>query len=431
MIINSDDFNECFDAEEIMNILWNANTVITDITYHCAMQRCHQLADYKTALRIFDLMYKNDITQTIDSYNILIQCLCDCDRVPLGYKYYVEMKQKAIIPSMETLRIILSGCKQRANYLNIAELIWKDMIFEYQYTPTMQICNLMISIYTKSGDVHKAEIVWNHLIQNEYNIDSVTCMEMIYCFGIKKDKRKIENIQYLMKTKNINMDHLHYYGLIRYYLSIGDVHQVLLLFDDIKKQSIQIDDRLLYQLCITYLRLNKPGVIIKDLTTKYPKLFEQNLDLQGLLFEAQIIKYAQDPKELVLNFRKLLAEDYLTGYWTQCKDNQWWIDLHGIYRTNRMIGFILKYIFQFERKYIENEMNNLRNVVILCGRGVHSNPGFAGTTKTNTEKELLSWNPPIRCKIHPQYNACLIVNHQDIEHFFQYHNKVEYKPFFD
>eukprot|EP01084_Bolivina_argentea_P193878 332596_1 len=424
---NTFTFNECKNIHEIMNILWNTNNILDDNVYINAIKRCNNLCDFKGALRIFDLMNKNDITQSIEIFNALIECLCDCDRIQLAYKYLNNMEIK---PNIKTFEIILSNCKYRISLIDIAENIWKKMIFNYNMIPNINICNIMIGIYARLGDVYKAEIIWKHLYAIK-NINAETCAEMIYCYYIKKDEKKLIEMQKFMKLNNIKMNASHYYGIIRYYLSIGKPHKVLLIFDEINKSMIDMNEQLLYQLCLTYLQLKEYNIIIKTLSGKFWTLFDGNYDLNGLLFEAWLIKYEMDylNDELICVFKQFGDSNKLTGYW--CKsdggmhmnEDIWWIDLHGIYRRRRMVKFILKYIFNIESEYIKKQLRMKQDIVVLCGKGVHSHGPFHGNSKTLCEQELLSWSPPIKCKLYDKCDGCLVLNSDDIKSFYdKYHN---------
>mmetsp|Transcript_52603 Transcript_52603/g.83784 ORF Transcript_52603/g.83784 Transcript_52603/m.83784 type:complete len:564 (+) Transcript_52603:64-1755(+) len=448
-------FDDCQSTDEIMHILWTSPVMLTDLVYEKALIQCNHLADFQGALRVFREMTTNGIAQSLHTYHVLLQCLCDCDRTELAAKHLNMMERNGVAPNIETFKIILSRCKQRISNLELAETLWKKMIFEHQIEPNIDICNAMIAIYAKCGEVHKAETIWKHL--SAHNMaNSQTCAEMIYCYAVKKDERRLVQMQRFMESNGIAMESEHYHGIIKYYLSTNQAYKVLKIFDEIDMKLVHITEPLLYQLCLTYLRLKKPDRVIRNLYDKYPRLFDDNQELYGLYFEAHLMelsgcggRYGSSDdasgkiRELLMVFRKSLSDNLLTGFWTKYTDEDnpnlqtWWIDVHGVYRRKEMVRFVLRYIFQFEHRFLKEQLDLNQDIVVLCGRGAHSGIGVMGTAQTLVEHELLSWNPPIRCTVHSNYGECLVLNKEDVRRFFKRHGRSGTsdnslgKPFFD
>ena len=401
-------FNECQTVDEIMNILWHPSNALDDSAYRNAIKRCNDLRDYQSALRIFHLMEQNDTIQTVETFNALIECLCDCDRTELAFKYFENMTH----PSMDTFILILSSCNKRASSTKIAEKVWKKLIFDFEMEPNVQMCNLMISIYVRSGNISKAEIIWKHL-KNHKNANSESCAEMIYCYALNKDKEKLIEILDFMQSNELTMDRHHYVGIIKYFVSINNLQGALLIFDEMETNQIAMNEQLLCHLASIYLRCKQPINSIKALAQKYENLFEQSRNLQGLLFEACLIEFEGDRAQIAVIFNRMMTEKKLSEYWTKHSDS-WWIDLHGTWRRSKMTQFLLQYVFESEWKRVERMIDLKQDIVILCGRGVHSDPRFCGKTKAVAQRVLLSFNPPIRSSIYSKYSECIVLNRQDV-----------------
>ena len=168
------------DREQIMQIIRRDGPIEGDTVYIDAIRACNRMANYQTALRIFDVMQLSDVIQSVDACNALIQCLCDCDRTELSYKYFKSFADQQI--NIKTCTILIVGCKQRVSLIDIAENVWRRMVFDLGLIPDVHICHGLLSVYIRNRERMKVDMLWRHL-RFEGMVNSAICAEMMSMEG--------------------------------------------------------------------------------------------------------------------------------------------------------------------------------------------------------------------------------------------------------
>ena len=444
--------SNCRNALQVKSILddliirnRNEEILMDETIYGKALQKCLTLCEWTHAINIFNKMPEK--LKTLIIYNIMINGLCKNDKLKIACGIFEEMRNKGIEPDRQTYTNLINGCKMRPiTNISVAETFWKQMLSK-GIEPDLMSYNAIIAVYAKSKQLDKVESIWNEILRlNQDELDMVgmaaICGNVMNCYALCKQTEKVMEIKDFMNENKIALSHIHFSIIIKCFQLNNKPKKILEIFNNeiFNNKSIKVEHVLINQLSVAILQLMKRetnyklqskycDIITKIIPNKYNAQWNEyhvnNYHIGSVQFDALLLKYKLKNKEhkLQTKFRKMIKEKKLHGYWTQIaiKDDRdkWVIDLHS--HSIDTSKWILKYIFEYskrEKKYIKQCLDRNQDIIILCGQGVHNQNNDKLVLNKEIESELLLWTPSIKSKIHPENQACLLLNGNDLKKYF-------------
>ncbi len=146
--------------------------------------------------------------------------------------------------------------------------LWNDMKQNKNLIIDIVSYTVMITIYSKSDMIDKAELLWNEFIINNEIVNEAICCAMINCYSNHLMPHKAIEIMQYMNDNHIQLNITHYSSLIKCFLRLKQPNKALRIFNEIKANDIQLNNIAFIQLCRVKYELIEQELMKKNINYK-------------------------------------------------------------------------------------------------------------------------------------------------------------------
>eukprot|EP01084_Bolivina_argentea_P204135 348563_1 len=420
-------------SDEIFSIIqthWNI--IKYPSVYSIAIKQCIEFRDWIIIRRLMDLLIYSAVEPTIFEFTQFFNAMA-LSHYPwqISDEYFKRMcNEYKIIPDKFIFSILIKGCRKECMY-ELAEDYWVTMIVKYNITPTSYLYTEMISVYAKSNQKRKAiklfEQFSEKLKNKQIKFDVTTFHAYLTIFTQNGDINGMEQALILMKSFNISLNKLFVTEIMNGYIRGRKPKRAIDIFNAVVGRYISINDMdikgkepMLELKCIALCYIMKDDQNIWNNLEKKKSLYDEILmtmdrlmqyghkanfsfyHAKTLLFAAIVMYSDNNPMEIVTMF-----EDLVNGGYIMYEQSENEIDLYRFELIQ--VQFILRYV-------IGNIKDNNKDLLFNVGMSKHN---FSDTNnmlklKQFVIKELLTYEPPIRCKKEKNNEGRLCVNKEEL-----------------
>ena len=398
----------------------NKNYCLDSSVFGAAMKRCNELKEYTYCKHIMDMMLVDGMTGYLDvvKFNIFFDGMCSMyNGIRICKEYYGKMEEYGLIPDSITFSTLVKGCvyhgKRMSGYAEY--LFYDEMIGKYNLKPSIAIYTLMLKIYGKTGDIEKAQHLFNeyYLKLNDNVCDIAVWNALISCYAnagmIKEIKDTIKKMSTIGIVFDSNNSKYLCTMIMKTYLHLNNPNGIFNVYNKMITKDVKPDKLIIYHKYKGYYLLLQKDLkyyhLNKILTEMDSELTQYNIKsdhlIHSLKLESIILYYStKDPLKIIQYY-----EDNSHNFPIFRTPNI--MDFHEYSKI--LTQFILRYIFGFKIKDI---LSN-DDLKIICGK----NKNNENSLKQFILNEINSWNYNIIIENDPTNSGCIIIPKQNIIHF--------------
>eukprot|EP01083_Nonionella_stella_P029406 80954_1 len=403
--------------------------------YALAMQKCKKSSDWKSVHGIMELCLKSRVKPQVQQFNIFIDCMARSDAPEIAVEYFNLMIQKYdLVPTVITLASLTKSFRTQAKYRE-AEWHWNLMLCQHNVIPNELAYAEMFSVYAKAHQKKKANWLFHEYLQkvkrNELSANLALFGAYLNVLSRCGDPKGMKQVVAMIKENGFELNNVIIGDVMRGYLAARQYKKciaTLKIWTDnghIPTQAMMMlkcaslehmiasDDASFCDKEKLYLETED---IIHNQLRQYG--IERNQYIAGTKLSAAVFLYrATNPIKLVQIFESMLQQQ-LVGYeWYDARNHKTLIDLHVFQPWNAQ--FILRYLFAFKLKEIADPSDEA--LCIICGKGKHTqgDANNQGGLLQFIQKELCSWNPPIRSTQHATNKGRLVIERSELAPYLE------------
>eukprot|EP01083_Nonionella_stella_P007141 20636_1 len=420
-------------VHEIDRIL-HSQTDFDSSVYSVAIKRAGRLRDINYCMKIERMVEKRNVTRDSVFYTTLFEAF-NLNRRPFLCDKYLEQMVGIyrVVPDVFTINALLSGCMSTGD-VDRAEKIWNAFILKYNIDADVALYTTMIRICGQQGFLVKAKQFYDEFMQKLSQPDIIMSTAMIQAYVKSNRIEEALLIKQELESAGLNLDFIGYLPLLGFYLKDTEhtnPNQVLQLLDECvaKNKLKKLPDTVLNIKHIAFLKLLEHCKTQEE-KTKYFELIlrlphervqngYEELDLESarIVLDAHLIYYNHNHSHnKIIQFFEECCVSRHFGYWYyDPKMKQWLLDLHG-YNYNE-VEFVLYYILNHKCDDLVRHMGY--KWIIICGKSQGTDPSSKQSQigiKQFT-MDTLKNRFQIRSKVQTHNPGRLMLNHHDTKEF--------------
>eukprot|EP01083_Nonionella_stella_P299200 1015299_1 len=406
------------DMQSILTSHVNAITHVS--TYAYAMKSCNKRFPHTlthSPIVIMETMIHSSITPDTALFGIFFNCLARAN-LPHKCMHYVQIMidKYQLEPNIIIFNVLIKGCRYQSMY-SLAQQYWK-MMHDYNVTPDEKSYTEMISVCARSHQQQHANELFaaylNMVDKKKLTIQITTFSAYLNVFCCLGDSDGMENVLQYFSKYELEYDTVVIGIIMDTYNNARNGRKALQIFDEfVDGERIKVNDILIKLKCVALRNMMTHDALIKDSYVNKQSVYDrlvdtifeydvkgQNRRLYSIQLSAAITLYHdQDPMQIVRIFEEMVEKKHI-GY--LANDDK--IDLHLF--STITTQFILRYLIGFKAKDMVDMNASFDRIVLITGKG-KGNEGEANlkhSLKAFIQKELLSYDPPIRVSASKRQN---------------------------
>eukprot|EP01083_Nonionella_stella_P004500 13038_1 len=397
---------------DMQSILTHHVNSITHVsTYAYAMKSCNKRFPQTlthSPIAIMETMIHSSITPDTALFGIFFNCLARAN-LPHKCMHYVQIMidKYQLEPNIIIFNVLIKGCRYQSMY-SLAQQYWK-MMHDYNVTPDEKSYTEMISVCGRSHQQQHANELFAEYLKmvdkKQLTVQIATFSAYLNVFCCLGDDDGMENVLQYFSKYELEYDTVVIGIIMDTYNNARNGRKALQIFDEfVDGERIKVNDILIKLKCVALRNMMTHDALVKDSYVNKQSVYEQLVDticeydakghnrrLYSIQLSAAIALYHdQDPMQIVRIFEEMVEKKHI-GYLANDK-----IDLHLF--SSITTQFILRYLIGFKAKDIVEMDASFDRIMLITGKG-KGNEGEANlkhSLKAFIQKELLSYDPPIR-----------------------------------
>ncbi|CDW75338.1 UNKNOWN [Stylonychia lemnae] len=260
-ISNQQDLEKAFGLLEQMK---HSNHVKPDeILYNCLIDACVRFHDVNRAVAVFHEMQLSNIKPSSVTYGILIKAYGQANQLENAFFVFRKMKESNLIPNSVTYGCLIDACVKN-NQIDQAMEVFETMKKDGVQLNTI-IFTTLIKGFAKAYKLEQALEVYEVMkLDDKIKPNNVTFNSMIdCCIRCNAIQRASEIFDEMKKSPQIRPDLITYSTMIKGYCKEKNIHQALVILNEMENQQIQADEVLYNSLLDGCCKANEIEMALK------------------------------------------------------------------------------------------------------------------------------------------------------------------------
>lgn len=415
--------------------------IVDTAIFNRAMQKCAEFKDYRSVQNVMDILLSHEyLLPDVLSFNIYIHHMALSDAPEKCVSALHRMiNEYDLNPDHITFSAVIKSLRFR-NLCVEAEKCWKMMRNQYGVEPHDVLYCEMISCYSKAHRIEDATRIFNEYLERvdfgSLEADVAVFNAFLNGFSRIGDMKGIERTMDLFQRYGVELTVNSISDIMRGCIRANQYLQCVQVAQQWMDRGQAPNDQIMAMKCVALSKLI--ALCHEGFDEKYKiyrrlkHVLDSELAFYGLTITPRIAKtqldgaimlYPDDWIKVLPVFESLEKRELLRWTYLDRRSGREYVDLHLF--TVMESKFILWYAihFKLERFLGEDE----KEMIVIVGKGKHS-PGKESehsTLGSLISKDLLSWNPPIRCKTFPKNKGKLVIARKDLVPYSTCKMKVE------